>query len=82
MKISFDLDDTLILSGEGCLYEAPLKFPYSIFYKERLRKGTVNLYRELVDLGYEIYIYTTSERSVRYINNLFRLYNIKLSKNH
>jgi|LSQX01.2.fsa_nt_gb hypothetical protein len=38
MKISFDLDDTLILSGKNAFYEPPIKFPYSIFYRECLRK--------------------------------------------
>ncbi|HEX9061282.1 MAG TPA: HAD family hydrolase [Clostridia bacterium] len=79
MKISFDLDDTLILTGENCLYEDSIKFPYSILYKERLRKGTVNLCKELASLGYDICVYTTSERSTRYISKLFKLYGIKLN---
>lgn len=79
MRISFDLDDTLILSGEGCLYEKPLRFPYSILYKERLRKGTVNLCKDLINIGYDILVYTTSERSVQYIRRLFGLHGIKLS---
>lgn len=79
MRISFDLDDTLILSGKGCLYEKPLRFPYSILCKERLRKGTVNLCNELKSIGYDIIVYTTSERSVQYIRRLFRSYGIKFS---
>ena len=78
MRISFDLDDTIILTGDGCLYEAPLKFPYSLFYKEQLRSGMVALCKELVSLGWEICIYTTSERSVNYIRNLFKQYGISL----
>jgi hypothetical protein len=78
MRISFDLDDTLILSGKNSSYEAPIRFPYSIFYKERLRKGTVNLFKELSSLGYELCVYTTSERSEKYIKKLFQLYGIKL----
>ena len=78
MRISFDLDDTLILTGDGCLYEAPIKFPYSLFYKEQLRRGTINLCNQLTALGYEVCVYTTSERSERYIKKLFSLYGIKL----
>lgn len=80
MRISFDLDDTLILTGEGCKYEPPVKFPYSILYKERLRKGTVSLFKSLGCIKCEIYIYTTSERSEQYINRLFKLYGLRINK--
>lgn len=78
MRISFDLDDTLIpaeldpKSGEGVM------FPFSLFYRERLRQGTRALCRELEKLGCEICIYTSSERPVSYIRNLFRLHGIGL----
>jgi hypothetical protein len=78
MKISFDLDDTLILSHGGRLCEPPLKFPFSIFYRERLRKGTAALCRELAALGCEICVYTTSERPIGYVRRLFRLHGIRL----
>ncbi len=78
MRISFDLDDTLIVAGEGCLFEPSLKFPYTIFFKEPLRKGTVKLCKELEEHGWELCVYTTSDRSVTYIKKLFRLYHIKL----
>jgi hypothetical protein len=61
------------------LYEKPLRFPFSILYKERLRKGTVNLCKELISIGYDILVYTTSERSVQYIHRLFGLHGINLS---
>lgn len=78
MKISFDLDDTLIISGKNAFYEPLIKFPYSIFYRECLRKGTVSLCKELVLLGYDICVYTTSERPIKYIKRLFQLYGIQL----
>jgi hypothetical protein len=80
MKISFDLDDTLILSGKNYRYEDPIKFPYSIFYKERLRRGTIQLCKDLNALGYTVSIYTTSERSIGYIKKFFKLHGIKLEK--
>jgi len=79
VKISFDLDDTLILTGKHALYETPVKKFKAIFYREKLRKGTRNLCGELKSLGYEICVYTTSERSIGYIRGLFDVYGIKLS---
>lgn len=79
MRISFDLDDTLILSDKDSKNEPPLKYIRSLFYKEKLREGIVFLCRELNSMGYEICVYTTSERSVSYIKRLFKLYGIKLS---
>lgn len=79
MRISFDLDDTLILTGQNSIYEDPVRFPYSLFYRERLRKGTIELCRKLKDMGYDICVYTTSERPVRNIRKLFRLHGIKLN---
>ncbi|RXE58356.1 HAD family hydrolase [Acetivibrio mesophilus] len=78
MKISFDLDDTLILTDKGALYEAPVKKIKAIFYKEKLRKGIRNLCEELKSLGYDICVYTTSERGIGYIRGLFDVYGIKL----
>ncbi len=78
MKISFDLDDTLILSGDEGACEPPLKLAYSLFCKEKLRKGTITLCRELHHLGIDIGVYTTSERSVPYIRRLFKAYGIEL----
>ncbi|NLW46247.1 MAG: HAD family hydrolase [Firmicutes bacterium] len=78
MKISFDLDDTLILTNEGALHEQPIKRLYSVFYKERLRKGIINLCKELSGLGFDICVYTTSERSFIYIKGLFKMYGINL----
>ncbi|MEN8908144.1 MAG: HAD family hydrolase [Clostridiales bacterium] len=80
MKISFDLDDTLILSEKGSLYETQLKFPFNIIFKERLRKGIIDLCEELKLLGYSISVYTTSDRSIKYIKKLFALNKIKLDK--
>ncbi len=79
MKISFDLDDTLILTNKDAIYENPVKCIRALLYKEKLRKGIIVLCEELKYLGFEICVYTTSERSVGYIKNLFGIYGIKLS---
>ncbi len=79
MKISFDLDDTLILTDKDAIYEKPVKGIRALFYKEKLRKGIIALCEELKSLGFDICVYTTSERSGSYIKHLFGLYGIKLN---
>lgn len=78
MKVSFDLDDTLFVSPVNFKTEKELRFPFNKIYKERLRFGTINLLKHLREQNIEVWIYTTSFRSERYIRNLFRCYGIKL----
>ncbi len=78
MRVSFDLDDTLFVSSENFKTEAELKFPFNKIYKERLRLGTIELMKWIQEQGIELWIYTTSFRSERYIRGLFRRYGIKL----
>lgn len=78
MRISFDLDDTLFVDPEKFATEAQLRFPLNKLYKERLRLGTIDLFGKLSENGIEIWIYTTSFRSERYIRKLFRCYGIHL----
>ena len=80
MRISFDLDDTLFINPEKTEAEPELKFPFSVLYPDRLRAGTVFLMQYLHDTGNEVYIYTTSFRSERYIRNLFRHYHIRIDE--
>jgi len=79
MKISFDLDDTLILTNKDAIYEKPVRGFKALFFKEKLRKGIIALCEELKSLGFDICVYTTSERSISYIKHLFDVYGIKLS---
>lgn len=78
MIVSFDLDDTLFVSPDNFKTEAELKFPWNKIYKERLRLGTISLLNELHHQGIQVWIYTTSFRSERYIRGLFHRYGIKL----
>ena len=78
MKVSFDLDDTLFVSPEKFKTEKGLMFPFNIIYKERLRFGTIDLLKWIRAQGIELWIYTTSFRSERYIRGLFRCYGVKL----
>ena len=78
MRISFDLDDTLFVNPLKAQTEKELRFPWNRKYRERLRFGTGLLFDRLRAMGAEIWIYTTSFRSERYIRGLFKRYGIKL----
>ena len=78
MRVSFDLGEVLFVSPKTHKTEPPLPFPLRSLYKERLRLGTPDLLRTLRAQGYEVWIYTSSFRSERYIRNLFRFYGVRL----
>lgn len=64
MRISFDIDDTLILHGPDAPAE-PGRFPAVIqrWLAWPLRRGTRSLMRELRRQRWEIWIYTSSGRT-------------------
>ncbi len=76
MRISFDLDEVLFVDPNTYEIEDPPPFPFSFLYKERLRKGTVRLIHTLQEEGFEVWVYTSSQRPESYIRSLFRLYGI------
>lgn len=78
MRVSFDLDDTLFVDPEKFRTEKALLFPFNKIYRERLRLGTVGLFKYLEEHDIETWVYTTSFRSERYIRRLFRRYGIRL----
>ena len=77
MRVSFDLDEVLFVSPETHKTEPPPFFPMNMIFRERLRLGTPELIRKLQEMGYEVWVYTSSFRSERYITFLFRLYGIR-----
>lgn len=76
MRVSFDLDEVLFVSPKTHKTEPEPKFPFNMIYKERLRLGTPKLIRQLQDEGYEVWVYTSSFRTMQYIKGLFRLYKV------
>lgn len=80
MIISFDLDDTLFVSERNFRTEPALRFPLNLIFKEKLRFGTVELMKFIREQNIQLWIYTTSYRSERYIRGLFRCYGIKLDR--
>lgn len=77
MRVSFDLDEVLFVSPQTHQTEPPPVFPLNMVFRERLRLGTPSLIRKLQEMGYEVWVYTSSFRSERYIRWLFRLYGIR-----
>jgi hypothetical protein len=81
MRIAFDLDDTLICYGGGVPCEATTPawaFPVRWWLREPLRAGTTRLLRQLQADGHEIWIYTSSYRTPRYLRLWFRLLGVRL----
>ena len=76
MRVSFDLDEVLFTSPKTHKTEPPLPFPFNRIYPERLRLGTPKLINELQALGYEVWVYTSSFRTEKYIKSLFRMYGV------
>ena len=77
MRVSFDLDEVLFVSPKTHQTEPELIFPLNRIFKERLRLGTPELINKLQDLGYEVWVYTSSFRTERYIKCLFRCYKVR-----
>ena len=76
MRVSFDLDEVLFVSPKTHKTEPALAFPLNKIFIERLRLGTPELINKLQAMGYEVWVYTSSFRSERYIRTLFRLYGV------
>lgn len=77
MRVSFDLDEVLFVSPQTHKTEPPPPFPFNRIYVERLRLGAPDLIRQLQALGYEVWVYTSSYRTEKYIKGLFRLYGVR-----
>ncbi|MBQ8074463.1 MAG: HAD family hydrolase [Oscillospiraceae bacterium] len=77
MRISFDLDDVLFVSPERYETEPVPRFLPKRIFQERLRKDTPKLIHTLQERGHEVWIYTSSFRSERYLRALFRAYGIR-----
>lgn len=77
LRVSFDLDEVLFVYPETHKTEPELRFPYNKIYKERLRLGAPVLINELQKQGFEVWVYTSSFRTVKYIKNLFRHYHVR-----
>jgi hypothetical protein len=78
MRISFDVDDTLVCYGGGVPSEQFVPWPLRPWFHEPVRRGTRDLLRELARLGCEPWIYTTSYREPLYLKLWFRSFGVRL----
>ena len=80
MRISFDVDDTLVCYQPGVACE-PCRVPWYLkpWYKEPLRKGALALMTQLIKDGWDVGIYTTSYRETYYLKRFLKVYGIHLS---
>lgn len=76
MRVSFDLDEVLFVDPATHLTEPELPFPTRFLFRERLRLGTPELIRTLQQMGFEVWVYTSSFRSERYIRSIFSCYRV------
>lgn len=77
MRISFDLDDTLICSDPSTPREKA-GILTRMFFREALRKGTIDLIHQLRGSGHSVWLYTSSFRSEMYLKCFSRLYGIRI----
>jgi hypothetical protein len=75
MRISFDIDDTLIFYDK----EKRRQCRHKLLNGERLRDGTVELFRSL-QKEHEIWLYTSSLRSERVLKLCFLIKRIKIQR--
>jgi hypothetical protein len=77
MRVSFDLDDTLVC-GNTVPTEQFVPLWARRRYPEGVRRGCRELMRSLVERGCRIWVYTSSRRSPRYVRAWFRSMGIRL----
>lgn len=81
MRISFDLDDTLICYGGDVPCEPRLSWLLRLFiHDEPLRRGTTQLARDLHSRGHELWIYTTSYRRPFAVKCWMRAHGIRVAR--
>ena len=77
MRISFDVDDTLVCDP-SVPTEQFVPWWRRWWYPELLRRGTRPLMRGLLADGHQLWIYTTSYRSARYLRGWFRSFGVPI----
>lgn len=78
MRISFDMDGTLVGCDPSLLTERRVAWFLRPWFDEPLRQGCLALIRELIRRGCDVWIYTTSDRSPRYLRGWLHLLGVYL----
>jgi hypothetical protein len=77
MRISFDIDDTLVCDA-SVPWEQPVPWWARAVFRERLRRGTRDLMYALQERDCRLWIYTSSDRSRTYLHWWFRSLGVRL----
>jgi FMN phosphatase YigB (HAD superfamily) len=81
MRISFDLDDTLICYDPAVPRERNrMPFWCRAWFSEPMRAGTIELMQELSQRGHELWIYTTSYREPKTLKRWFRFHGVRIER--
>jgi FMN phosphatase YigB (HAD superfamily) len=80
MRISFDVDDTLVLHDPGLPAEMVVPWWWRWRYHELLRLGTKALLHALQVRGHELLIYAASYRQPRYMRGWFKSFGVRLAE--
>lgn len=81
MRISFDLDDTLICRQPGAKCEPRLPWPLRVLVgDEPLRSGARDLIGRLARDGHEVWVYTSSHRRPRAVRLWLRVHGVKVAR--
>ena len=79
MRISFDLDDTLICYQADVPQEQRLSWLRRLFvHDEPLRLGAPELMRQLRQRGWEVWLYTTSNRNPAAVRRWLRWHGVRI----
>ena len=76
-RVTLDLDEVVFCEGDEPA-EKGLSFPFSRWYKERIRRGVPALLHYLSKQDYDIWVYTAKYYSFEYIRSYFRHYSVRL----
>lgn len=79
MRISFNVDDTLVLHDPAAPKEVNVRWYWRWLYNEPMRLGTKALLQALIERKCEICLYTTSIRRPRYLRGWFKRIGIPLA---
>lgn len=78
MSVAFDLDEVLLVGANGFAEETRVKKVGKKAIPEKLRKGAIEAITALQSKGFDVWVYTASYMSEKYINAMFSLYGLKV----
>ena len=77
-RVTLDLDEVVLCSGEDVAAEKPPAFPYNLIYGHKVRLGIPALLHFLAKQGYDIWLYSANYYSYDHIRECFKRYTVKI----